>query len=249
MQVALNNSGESYRAVLFTLALPTGIGVVKDEFGEAVVIADAALSAAGYGVTSNQLTDGNYRFAVVSTSGNESIPAECGPLFTFTIEAEPTLTTETEFAATLSEIKLTDAWAVDHDAENVIFSITTNDGRVILDENAETTPEASDGEVNVLVKRIIKANEWSTICLPFEMSEEQLKDAFGNDVQLAEFIDYDMDDEENIIINFELLVLYRPNEDEGLPRLFLATGCAFRRAAGRGPHQLQLQRGHGHQCH
>jgi hypothetical protein len=41
--------------------------------------------------------------------------------------------------------------------------------------------------VDVRVKRTIKANEWSTICLPFAMSETQCKAAFGNDVQLGDF--------------------------------------------------------------
>lgn len=47
-------------------------------------------------------------------------------------------------------------------------------------------PEAAEG-VNVRVKRTIKANEWSTLVLPFAMTAEQVKSAFGNDVQLADF--------------------------------------------------------------
>lgn len=57
---------------------------------------------------------------------------------------------------------------------------------VILDELSTTAPENATG-VNVTVKRTINANEWSTICLPFDMSEAQVKAAFGDDVQLADF--------------------------------------------------------------
>ena len=57
---------------------------------------------------------------------------------------------------------------------------------VILDELSTTAPEDATG-VNVTVKRTINANEWSTICLPFAMSESQVKAAFGDDVQLADF--------------------------------------------------------------
>lgn len=199
VQVSLNNSGESYRAVLFTLTLPAGINVESDEFGEPVITADAVVAAAGYSVSANQLTDASYRFAVVSTSGDEIIPAACGPLFTFTIKAEATMATGTELTATLSEIKLTDAWAVDHDAEDVTFSVTTNDGRIVLDENATAVPEASEENAKVRVLRTIKANEWSTICLPFDMTEAQVKAAFGDDVQLCSFkswetTEYDADD-------------------------------------------------------
>ena len=41
---------------------------------------------------------------------------------------------------------------------------------VVLDELSTTAPEKATG-VNVTVKRTINANEWSTICLPFDMSE------------------------------------------------------------------------------
>ena len=57
---------------------------------------------------------------------------------------------------------------------------------VVLDELSTTAPEDATG-VNVTVKRTINANEWSTICLPFAMSESQVKAAFGDDVQLKDF--------------------------------------------------------------
>ena len=71
---------------------------------------------------------------------------------------------------------------------------------VILDEESTTAPENATG-VNVTVKRTINANEWSTICLPFAMSESQVKAAFGDDVQLGDFVKYDTteDGDENII--------------------------------------------------
>lgn len=204
VQVSLNNSGESYRAVLFTLTLPAGISVVSDEFGEPVITADAVVAAAGYSVSANQLTDASYRFAVVSTSGDEIIPAACGPLFTFTIKAEATMATGTELTATLSEIKLTDAWAVDHDAEDVTFSVTTNDGRIVLDENATAVPEASEENAKVRVLRTINADEWSTLVLPFDMTEAQVKAAFGDDVQIAEYIDHEMNgDGTQLTVNFD----------------------------------------------
>lgn len=54
-----------------------------------------------------------------------------------------------------------------------------------LDENSESnTIEAKNG-VNVTLKRTMVANEWNTICLPFEVSEKQAKDAFGEGVKIA----------------------------------------------------------------
>ena len=80
---------------------------------------------------------------------------------------------------------------------------------VVLDETSTAAPEATGGAVNVRVKRTIKANEWSSICLPFAMTAEQIQTAFGEEitVELADAVSYDTteDDDENIVgitINF-----------------------------------------------
>jgi hypothetical protein len=51
------------------------------------------------------------------------------------------------------------------------------------------------------VIRSIKAGDWSTICLPFAMSEAQCQAAFGDDVELANFSSWssEEDDDGNII--------------------------------------------------
>lgn len=77
----------------------------------------------------------------------------------------------------------------------------------ILDELATVAPEAATN-VDVTVKRTINANEWSTICLPFAMTAEQVKTAFGNDVVLKEFTgaDSDFDNDDNVVgikVNFD----------------------------------------------
>ena len=74
------------------------------------------------------------------------------------------------------------------------------DLRTVLDETSTTVPESATG-VDVRVKRTIKAGEWSTICLPFAMSETQVKSAFGDDVQLADFtgVDSDIDAADNVV--------------------------------------------------
>ena len=80
---------------------------------------------------------------------------------------------------------------------------------VILDETS-TTPPVNAIDVNVIVKLTINANEWSTICLPFAMSEAQVKAAFGYNVELADFLDYDYDGE-TITVNFEEVTKMKAN--------------------------------------
>ena len=85
---------------------------------------------------------------------------------------------------------------------------------VVLDENSTTAPLSANG-VNIRVLRTINANNWSTICLPFAMSAEQVTAAFGNDVQLADFTGYtttkDGDDIVGITVNFSPVTVIEAN--------------------------------------
>ena len=73
------------------------------------------------------------------------------------------------------------------------FTITVVEPRITLDENVGITSETPTGLQNVLVKRTISANNWNTICLPFDMSEEQIASAFGDaTVKLADFAGSDV---------------------------------------------------------
>lgn len=73
--------------------------------------------------------------------------------------------------------------------KNPVFlkNMTVNLVKLVeLDENSESnTIEAKTG-VNVTLKRTMVANEWNTICLPFDVTEKQAKAAFGDEVKIAE---------------------------------------------------------------
>lgn len=57
---------------------------------------------------------------------------------------------------------------------------------IILNENSESNTIETKTGVNVTLKRSMVVNEWNTICLPFDVSEKQAKDAFGEGVKIAE---------------------------------------------------------------
>lgn len=72
-------------------------------------------------------------------------------------------------------------------ADDVTFKVKVVERHtIILDENSTTVPVDTNG-VNIRVLKNIKAYEWSTICLPFAMTEEQVKSVFGDDVELGDF--------------------------------------------------------------
>lgn len=89
-------------------------------------------------------------------------------------------------------------------------------GRTYLSETDKEVPEAATG-ANVTVERTINAGEWSTICLPFAMTTEQVKAAFGDDVKLGDFtgcnVTYEDDEEtvKQINVNFEAATAIEAN--------------------------------------
>lgn len=99
--------------------------------------------------------------------------------------------------------------------DGVTFKVkVVNRLSVLLDEESTAAPVAAS-DVNVTVKRTINADSWSTICLPFAMSAEQVTAAFGNDVQLADFTGYtttgDGDNIVGITVNFSPVTAIEAN--------------------------------------
>ena len=156
-----------------------------------------------HSIKSRILSNGNYRFVVTPGEG-EAIPGSSGALFSVTLKADASLEVGQTYEGTLCGIEFytNDETPQTILMDDVTFTVTIGepgDGRTVLDENSETVP-ASATNVDVRVKRTINANQWSTIVLPFAMTEEQVKEAFGNDVQLADFIGTDPEfDGENVV--------------------------------------------------
>lgn len=68
--------------------------------------------------------------------------------------------------------------------------ITVIPASCVLDENSTEAPSSAEN-CNVTVKRTLTADHWSTICLPFALSEAQTRAAFGDDVEIADFTGYE----------------------------------------------------------
>lgn len=85
---------------------------------------------------------------------------------------------------------------------------------IVLDETSTTAPESAT-DVKVRVKRTIKADEWSTICLPFPMTTTEVKAAFGEDVQLGDFNGYSVKEDDSgivgITVNFNSVTAIEKN--------------------------------------
>jgi len=97
-----------------------------------------------------------------------------------------------------------------------IKAVVPDAAYVILDEDSPYAPEASNKAENILVKRTIKANEWSTICLPFTATGEQVKQAWGEDVQLASFTGWESEEDADGAIVAINVMFSSANVNEGI---------------------------------
>ena len=197
---------KEYTAFELQMSLPEGLSLLSDEDGKPIIVRafDGSHVMSGNLLPSN----GNYKFTCYSTDENDLSMPTSGILFRVTIMADANLSVGADLTASITACEFTRT--SDSNGENlddVDFNVHITEFRTILDESSTTAPVASNGAVDVRVKRTITAGNWSTICLPFAMTEAQVKAAFGNDVELADFTGYETtengDDIESITVNFD----------------------------------------------
>ena len=187
-----------FTAFELQLSLPEGLSLLCDEDGKPVI--ERAFDGS-HVISGNLLpSNGNYKFTCYSTNENSLLLPTTGALLRLTVVADGSLTLGTNLNASIIATEFTRlADSKGENLDDVEFTIHITEYRTVLDENALTIPE-SEENANVRVRRTIKAGEWSTICLPFAMTEAQVKEAFGNDVQLGDFSDTQStyDDNDNV---------------------------------------------------
>ena len=194
----------------FDLVLPEGITVVLDGNGDP----KAELSTERTNLSNTNhfdadfKLDGSLNIQAYSSKGR-TISGNDGEVALITIQISGDMALGT-YPIQLKNIAISDANSVTYTVDLVGTSIEIVNGgsQTILDETSTSVPEATDKAVNIKVLRTIKANEWSTICLPFAMTGAEMTAAFGDDVQLADFTDYDVDydNDDNVIgitVNFD----------------------------------------------
>lgn len=187
LTVKYETGGESLTSASFTLALPDGVTSEKKSDGGArfVLNDDMVESFAAY----TTAADG---YSVAATSLGVQFPGTSGVLGTVTLFAAAdaaNLEIGKSYPVTvsgLSLVKRTSTGLVSIPFDDITFNVKITD-RWILNETSTVAPAATDGAVNVLVKRTINKNQWSTICLPFDLTSEQFYGAFGSDAKLAYF--------------------------------------------------------------
>ena len=149
--------------------------------------------------------DGSYRF-LASSQQEQTFIGNDGMIVMLLINVNSNMATG-DYPIRLKGMKLNETSPDIYYVTDLVESTVTvsNSPRTILNETSTTAPTAA-ASANVRVNRVIKGGEWSSICLPFDMTAEQVTAAFGNDVLLADFTGYDVtkdgDDVTGITVNF-----------------------------------------------
>jgi hypothetical protein len=192
MAVEANLEDANLIGAQFDITFPAGVSVAERK------------NAAGtkHGISMSKVGDA-YRFVFADTENNGAFPTGKFVLMELTLETTG-LTAGTKLTAKIENItfpKKEGDKQIGVNFADVNFNVNVNSAVVISEEDAFVAA-ATDDAVDIKVIRTINANEWSTICLPFEMDDAQLKAAFGDDVKMYEFSDYEVADG-NIAVNFE----------------------------------------------
>ena len=207
LEIALENPVTAFAAFQFNVELAEGITIPTNDKGKFVYEKGERLDEEfSLSLSQPDALVNTYRVLGYYTE-TQPIPSTTGAIVKITIKADAALAIGTTHVCKLSAINLTETNETKHTPDDITFNVKiTEKTYTILDETSTIAPVASGGPVDIKVKRTIKANEWSTLVLPFDMTEAQLKEALGSDVKLAEFEDYEAeytgDDVTGLTVNF-----------------------------------------------
>lgn len=188
LDIVLTGSDVQYAGYQFSLTLPEGLTYEGYSNGPLINGHTATISG-----TTTKLFTG-------AANPTANFTAMNGTLLTIYFSVNDNAT-GTLTGGLLSGIVMSTAGAAEINLSNQEFSAPVVD-IVTLDESDAVAPAAIEG-VGVTVNRTIAADTWSTLCLPFAMTSEQVTQAFGADVLIGDFTGYDLDDNDNIKVNFD----------------------------------------------
>ena len=199
----------TYSAYEFSIYLPEGITISTAE-GDAV-------SNIGFNTCSVVLqSDKSYK-VMGANNPTKIIPGLSGTLLTLKLKADPSIAVDADLdAAEIKGVYLSTKTGGSVEVAPTTFNISIVDYVTLKETSTEMPVPAENVEVRVI--RTINANEWSTICLPFDINESQMASAFGENVEvlIGDFIGCETtvnDDDEvvSIQVNFSKVKAIQSN--------------------------------------
>ncbi len=175
LDIVLSGSTRTYRDFQFDITLPDGLtytgnsaGTLQD--GHSIHISDQGGNTTRLtGYSDHTLTDTNGTLLTIS----------------FTVDGSATVGDNT---VTLANAVFSDDYATHYPLTAGDNTVTVT-GALTLSETDTAAPTAASG-VNVTLSRSFDVGNWYTICLPFALTADKLKTAFGENVKVGDFSGY-----------------------------------------------------------
>ena len=173
LDIVLSGSPRTYRDFQFDITLPAGLTYTVHSAG-ALLNGHTILTSGS----------GTIRFTGYSTG---TLTAANGTLLTISFTVAESAT------AGANTVTLANAVFSDDAAKHYILAAGDNTvtvtGALTLSETDTAAPTPASG-VNVTLSRSFAVNKWYTICLPFALSADKVKSAFGENVKVGDFSGY-----------------------------------------------------------
>ncbi len=176
----------AYHGFQFTLDLANTANKVNGIIESEKPVATLGFNSVDHTITSSQV-NAELNFLCVSFT-NAEMPTS-GTLINIPLTVSDDVTVGDVYTVKLKNLEFGRMGETPYCPDDITFTIQIGEptATVVLNETSTTPPNSSGEVVNVTVNRSIKADTWSTICLPFNMTTAQIKTVFGDDVKLADF--------------------------------------------------------------
>jgi len=188
MTIRFETEMTNLSAVQAYFIYPEGIPVLEDENGNPTFTVGDCYSDQSVQSRFYMKDKSDRKVSMTAFSFNSSAFATTsGSLISYTLSCDESTPVGT-YTGTLVDVVFSTQGGEGIELPEITFNINVvdpKDAYTVLDETSTTAPVAAEN-ANVIVKRTIKAGNWSTLCLPFAMTGEQLTAVFGDDVQIAD---------------------------------------------------------------
>ena len=175
LDIVLSGSPRTYRDFQFDITLPAGLTYTVHSAG--ALLNGHAIQTSDQGSNTTRLTG----------YSDNTLTAANGTLLTVSFTVAE--------SATAGANTVTLANAVFSDDHATHYTLTAGDntvtvtGALTLSDDDTAAPTPASG-VNVTLSRSFDVNKWYTICLPFALSADKVKSAFGTNVKIGDFNGY-----------------------------------------------------------
>ena len=199
------DGSRAYRGAQIEFIMPEGITVTKAQLGPAIAANNPAMTL---GFTPRRASDSHTVLMPFQMALQKMPTGKKIELCTFYVTADKDCKLG-EYPVETAKIAFVSDENVCFEPRTIIFKVNRYAARV-LEDTDEEIPASSEVPEDVIVNRHVKANVWSTLCLPFEISRDQLVDIFGPNMFLAEFVSTEVD-EDKLYVNFDKTYEFEAN--------------------------------------